>query len=110
MSRINAQIEIDEELLRWVERRAARSGRSRDDVLEEAVRRGRREASSTVIAARVWERSDLTGNGPWRSPRQKSLPSDRSTALRAWIGQAPPRTRPGRSGPVVGASTQGPEA
>lgn len=61
MSRVKTEIELDEELLRWAEERASRSGRSRDAVLEEAVRRGRQGGSSlTDIASAVWERSDLT--------------------------------------------------
>lgn len=63
MSRVRTEIEMDEELLRWAEQDAARSGRSRDDVLEEAVRRGRRIDRSLIqIASEVWERSDLTGH------------------------------------------------
>lgn len=62
MSRVRAEIEIDQELLRWADEQASRSGRSRDAVLEEAVRRGRQAGSSLVeIASTVWERSDLTG-------------------------------------------------
>lgn len=62
MSRVRAEIEIDQELLRWVDEQASRSGRSRDEVVEEAVRRGRQARRSLVeIASAVWERSDLTG-------------------------------------------------
>jgi predicted transcriptional regulator len=62
MPRVRAEIEIDQELLRWVDEQASRSGRSRDEVLEEAVRRGRETKRSLVeIASAVWERSDLTG-------------------------------------------------
>lgn len=62
MSRVSAEIESDQELLRWADEQASRSGRSRDQVLEEAVRRGRQAGSSLVeIASTVWERSDLTG-------------------------------------------------
>jgi metal-responsive CopG/Arc/MetJ family transcriptional regulator len=62
MSRVRAEIEIDQELLRWVDEQATRSGRSRDEVLEEAVRRGREVGRSLVeVASDVWERSDLTG-------------------------------------------------
>lgn len=62
MSRVRAEIEIDRELLRWVDEEATRSGRSRDEVLEEAIRRGRQAGRSLVeVASDVWERSDLTG-------------------------------------------------
>jgi metal-responsive CopG/Arc/MetJ family transcriptional regulator len=62
MSRVRAEIEIDQELLRWVDEQANRSGRSRDEVLEEAIRRGRQAGRSLVeVAWDVWERSDLTG-------------------------------------------------
>jgi metal-responsive CopG/Arc/MetJ family transcriptional regulator len=62
MSRVRAEIEIDQELLRWVDEQATRSGRSRDEVLEEAVRRGREVGRSLLeVASDVWERSDLTG-------------------------------------------------
>lgn len=62
MSRVRAEIEIDQELLRWVDEQASRSGRSRDEVVEEAVRRGRQAGRSLVeVASAVWERSDLTG-------------------------------------------------
>lgn len=62
MSRVRAEIEIDQELLRWVDEQALRSGRSRDEVVEEAVRRGRQAGRSLVeVASAVWERSDLTG-------------------------------------------------
>jgi predicted nucleic acid-binding protein len=62
MSRVRAEIEIDQELLRWADEQASRSGRSRDEVLEEAVRRGRQPGRSLVdVASHVWERSDLTG-------------------------------------------------
>lgn len=62
MSRVRTEIEMDQQLLRWAEEHAARSGRSRDEVLEEAVRRGRQASRSlTEIASAVWERSDLTG-------------------------------------------------
>ena len=62
MSRVRAEIEIDQELLRWVDEQATRSGRSRDEVLEEALRRGRQAGRSLVeVASEVWERSDLTG-------------------------------------------------
>ncbi len=62
MSRVRAEIEIDQELLRWVDEQASRSGRSRDEVVEDAVRRGRQAGRSLVeTASAVWERSDLTG-------------------------------------------------
>jgi len=62
MSRVRAEFELDQELLRWVDEEASRSGRSRDEVLEETVRRGREASRSLVeIASDVWERSDLTG-------------------------------------------------
>lgn len=62
MSRVRAEIKIDQELLRWVDDQASRSGRSRDEVVEEAVRRGRQAGRSLVeTASAVWERSDLTG-------------------------------------------------
>lgn len=62
MSRVRAEIEIDQELLRWADEQASRSGRSRDEVLEEAVRRGRQPERSLVdVASDVWDRSDLTG-------------------------------------------------
>lgn len=62
MSRVRAEIEIDQELLLWVDEQASRSGRSRDEVLEETIRRGRQTGRSLVeVASDVWERSDLTG-------------------------------------------------
>lgn len=62
MSRVRTEIEIDQELLRWADEQAARRGRSRDEVVEEAIHRARRAGRSLVeIASTVWERSDLTG-------------------------------------------------
>lgn len=73
MSRVRTEIEIDQELLRWAEERAAGSGRSRDEVLEDAVRRGRQGGQSLIeIASAVWERSDLTGQEAMALAREEA--------------------------------------
>jgi predicted transcriptional regulator len=62
MPRVRTEIEVDEELIDRAERHAERSGRPRNDIIEEALRRGLDAGPSLVeIASEIWERSDLTG-------------------------------------------------
>lgn len=80
MSRVRTEIENDQELLRLAEELAADSGRSRDEVLEDAVRHGRQGGRSVIeVASAVWEQR--------RCDREleAELARDR---FRAWIALA----------------------
>jgi hypothetical protein len=82
MSRVRAEIEIEQELLSWVDEQASRSGRSRDEVLEEAVRRGHQAGRSLVeIASQVWERGDLTGQQAMELARSETAAVRRQRSL-----------------------------
>lgn len=54
------EIKLDDKLLALVDERAAASGRQRDEVIAEALRRQLEGGGLREILASVWERSDLT--------------------------------------------------
>jgi predicted transcriptional regulator len=56
MANIRTTIAVDEETLRAVKVRAARTGRSQSEVIEEAIRRD----LGFEFLERLWRRSDLT--------------------------------------------------
>ena len=56
MAKTRTTLTIDEELLRAVKVRAARTGRRESEVIEDAVRRD----LGLDLLQRLWERSDLT--------------------------------------------------
>ncbi len=55
MSKVRTTLTIDEDVLRSVRVRAARSGRGDSEVIEEAVKRG----LDLDAFGRLWERNDL---------------------------------------------------
>ncbi len=55
MSRVRTTVTLDEEVLRAVERRAARTGKRDSDVIEEALR----SQLSIDLFARIWERAAM---------------------------------------------------
>lgn len=55
MAKVRTTLTIDEDVLRSVRVRAARSGRGDSEVIEEAVRRG----LDLDAFERLWERNDL---------------------------------------------------
>lgn len=60
MARVRAEFELDSELLRLAEARAAATGTRRDAVIEEALRRVLEPGALAGLVARVRGRSDLT--------------------------------------------------
>jgi metal-responsive CopG/Arc/MetJ family transcriptional regulator len=56
MTKTRTTLTIDEELLRAVKVRAARTGRGESEVIEDAVRRD----LGLDLLQRLWDRSDLT--------------------------------------------------
>jgi hypothetical protein len=60
MARVNTQVELDERLLELVEQRATATGRDRDEVIEEALRRQIEDESFEEVLETVRQRSDLT--------------------------------------------------
>ena len=60
MARVNTQVQLDERLLERVEQRARATGRNRDQIIEDALRRQLDDDLQDVLA-NVRERSDLTG-------------------------------------------------
>lgn len=56
MAKVRTTLTIDEDVLRSVRVRAARSGRGDSEVIEEAVRRG----LDLDVFERLWERNDLS--------------------------------------------------
>lgn len=56
MPKVRTTLTIDEDVLRSVRVRAARSGRGDSEVIEEAVRRG----LELDVFERLWERNDLS--------------------------------------------------
>jgi hypothetical protein len=60
MARVNTQVELDERLLELVEQRATATGRDRDEVIEEALRRQIEDESFEEVLETVRQRNDLT--------------------------------------------------
>ena len=60
MGRVKTQVQLDEQVLELVEQRATATGRDRDQVIEEALRRQFADDQLTDVLAAVRERSDLT--------------------------------------------------
>jgi hypothetical protein len=56
MPKVRTTLTIDDEVLRWVKVRAARSGTSDSAVIEEALRRD----LGLDLLDRLWERNDLS--------------------------------------------------
>lgn len=56
MAKVRTTLTIDEDVLRWVKIRAARTGRGDSAVIEEAVRRD----LGLELLDRLWERNDLS--------------------------------------------------
>lgn len=61
MSRVRTEVELDEAVLRETEAAAARTGRDRDEVIEDVLRRELAGRRLDEVIARVRARSDLTG-------------------------------------------------
>lgn len=60
MARVNTQVQLDERLLALIEQRASATGRDRDEVIEDALRRQLEDDSFQQVLATVRQRSDLT--------------------------------------------------
>ncbi len=60
MPKIDAQVELDAELLVTVDAVAGRLGIARDEVIEDSIRRGLAARALGDLLARVRARSDLT--------------------------------------------------
>jgi len=56
MAKVRTTLTIDEEVLRWVKIRAARTGRADSAVIEESLRRD----LGLDLVDRMWERDDLS--------------------------------------------------
>jgi hypothetical protein len=75
MAKVRTTLTIDEDVLRWVKIRAARSGKADSTVIEESLRRD----LGLDLLDRLWERNEL--------------PDDEATALAV---EAQHKTRPKR--------------
>lgn len=60
MARVNTKVALDERLLALIEQRASATGRDRDQVIEDALRRQLDDDSFQQVLAAVRQRSDLT--------------------------------------------------
>lgn len=60
MTRVRTEVELDDDLLRLAEDRAAATGKPRDRVIEDALRRQLQPSRLAQLAAKVRARSDLT--------------------------------------------------
>lgn len=60
MARVNTQVALDERLLALIEQRASATGRDRDQIIEDALRRQLDDDSFQQVLAAVRQRSDLT--------------------------------------------------
>jgi hypothetical protein len=56
MAKVRTTLTIDEEVLRWVKVRAARTGKGDSEVIEEALRRD----LGLELLERLWERNQLS--------------------------------------------------
>lgn len=60
MGRVNTQVALDERLLELIEQRATATGRGRDEIIEDALRRQLDDDGFQQVLAAVRERGDLT--------------------------------------------------
>ncbi len=60
MAGVNTQVQLDERLLERLEQRGNASGRNRDQIIEDALRRQLDDDDLQDVFANVRERSDLT--------------------------------------------------
>ena len=60
MARVKTQVQLDEQLLERLEQRASASGRNRDQIIEDALRRQLEDDDLQGVFANVRGRSDLT--------------------------------------------------
>lgn len=60
MARVNTQVKLDERLLELIEQRATATGRDRDEIIEDALRRQLEDEGFQDVLAKVRQRSDLT--------------------------------------------------
>jgi len=60
LARVNTQVALDERLLALIEQRASATGRDRDQIIEDALRRQLDDDSFQQVLAAVRQRSDLT--------------------------------------------------
>jgi hypothetical protein len=58
MAKVRTTLTIDDEVLRWVKIRAARTGKADSAVIEESLRRD----LGLDLVDRMWERNDLPEN------------------------------------------------
>jgi metal-responsive CopG/Arc/MetJ family transcriptional regulator len=60
MGRVNTQVALDERLLELIEQRATATGRGRDEIIEDALRRELEDDGFQQVLAAVRQRADLT--------------------------------------------------
>jgi hypothetical protein len=60
MARVNTHAKLDRRLLELIEQRATATGRDRDEIIEDALRRQLEDEDFQDVLATVRERSDLT--------------------------------------------------
>jgi hypothetical protein len=60
MGRVNTQVALDERLLELIEQRATATGRDRDEIIEDALRRQLDDDAFQQVLAEVRRRSDLS--------------------------------------------------
>jgi hypothetical protein len=60
MGRVNTQVALDERLLELIEQRATATGRGRDEIIEDALRRQLADDGFQQVLAAVRQRGDLT--------------------------------------------------
>jgi metal-responsive CopG/Arc/MetJ family transcriptional regulator len=60
MGRVNTQVALEERLLELIEQRATATGRDRDELIEDALRRQLDDDAFQQVLAAVRRRSDLS--------------------------------------------------
>lgn len=60
MGRVNTQVALDERLLELIQQRASATGRGRDEIIEDALRRQFEDDGFQQVLAAVRKRGDLT--------------------------------------------------
>ena len=60
MGRVHTRVALDERLLELIEQRATATGRGRDEIIEDALRRQLEDDGFQQVLAAVRQRSDLT--------------------------------------------------
>lgn len=60
MGRVNTQVALDERLLELIQQRASATGRRRDEIIEDALRRQFEDDGFQQVLAAVRKRGDLT--------------------------------------------------